>query len=166
MQWIFGVGHRLAQFVFSELYRALVTLNRIVSEVLVNTRVKIILCKKYLGKNGVVEKKCFHHLDVHSLSPVSDIDVMHVIFIYIYISCDFIAWWRHQMETLTALLAVCAGNSPVTGEFPRQGQWREALVFSLICAWLNGWVNNREAGDLGRHRAHYDVTVMDQLIRH
>ena len=43
---------------------------------------------------------------------------------------------------------------------PHKGQWRRALVFSLICAWINGWVNNREAGDLRRHRAHYDVKVM------
>ena len=35
-----------------------------------------------------------------------------------------------------------------------------ALMFSLICAWINGWLNNRQAGDLKRHRAHYDVTVM------
>ena len=33
-------------------------------------------------------------------------------------------------------------------------------MFSLICAWINGWVNNREAGDLRRHRTHYDVTIM------
>ena len=69
-------------------------------------------------------------------------------------------WWRHQMETFSALLALSAGNSPVTGEFPHKGQWRGALMFSLICAWINGWVNNREAGDLRRYRAHYDVTVM------
>ena len=195
-------------------------------------------------------------------------------------------WWRHQMETLSALLALCAGNSPVTGEFPSQrpvtrsfdvffdlrlnqklfkqsrrrgieiplcslwrhcyhfidglwpiddqdqqqdfqlnsqihwfcfifirssynhffamnpttnsrvpddfkihddvikwkhfprywpfvrgihrfpvnsphkGQWRGALSFSLICARINGWVNNGEAGDLRRHHGHYDVTVM------
>ena len=31
---------------------------------------------------------------------------------------------------------------------------------SLICVWINSWVNNREAGDLRRYRAHYDVTVM------
>ena len=31
---------------------------------------------------------------------------------------------------------------------------------ALICAWINGWVNNRLAGDLGRYHAHYDVTVM------
>ena len=31
-----------------------------------------------------------------------------------------ITWWRHQMETFSALLAICAGNSPVTGDFPAQ----------------------------------------------
>ena len=41
-----------------------------------------------------------------------------------------------------------------------KGQWREALMFSLICTRINGWINNREAGDLRRHHAHYDVTVM------
>ena len=46
------------------------------------------------------------------------------------------------------------------GEFPHKGQWRGALLFSLICVWINGWVNNREAGDLRRYRAHYDVIVM------
>ena len=34
-------------------------------------------------------------------------------------------------------------------------------MFSLICVWLNGWVNNHEAGDLRRHRGHYDVNVME-----
>ena len=36
-------------------------------------------------------------------------------------------WWRHQMETFSASLALCAGNSPVTGEFPHKGQWRGAF---------------------------------------
>ena len=44
---------------------------------------------------------------------------------------------------------------------PHKGQWRGALVFSLICDWINGWVNNREAGDLIRHRFYIDVTVMN-----
>ena len=43
---------------------------------------------------------------------------------------------------------------------PHQGQSRGALMFSLICAWINGWVNNRDAGDLRCHRAHYEVIVM------
>ena len=43
---------------------------------------------------------------------------------------------------------------------PYKGQWRGALMFSLICACINAPINNREAGDLRRHRAHYDVIVM------
>ena len=42
-----------------------------------------------------------------------------------------------------------------------KGQWRGALMFSLICAWINRWVNNNEAGDLRRYHAHYDVIVME-----
>ena len=49
-------------------------------------------------------------------------------------------------------------RSPVNS--PHKGQWRGALMFSLICVWINDWVSNREAGDLRRYRAHYDVTVM------
>ena len=45
--------------------------------------------------------------------------------------------------------------------FPHKGQWHGALMFSLICAWINGWANNREAGDLRRHRVNYDVIVME-----
>ena len=50
-------------------------------------------------------------------------------------------------------------RSPVKS--PHKGQWRGTLMFSLICVWINDWVNNREAGDLRRYRAHYDVIVMD-----
>ena len=41
-----------------------------------------------------------------------------------------------------------------------KGRRRRALMSSLICAWTNGWVNNRDAGNLRRHRSHYDVTLM------
>ena len=53
-------------------------------------------------------------------------------------------------------------RSPVNS--PHKGQWRGALMFSLICAWINTWVNNREAGDLRRHRAHYDIIVMRMWV--
>ena len=43
---------------------------------------------------------------------------------------------------------------------PHKGQWRGALIFSLMCAWRNGRVNNRDAGDLRLRRAHYGVIVM------
>ena len=49
-------------------------------------------------------------------------------------------------------------RSPVNS--PHKGQWYGALMFSLICVWINSWANNREAGDLRRYRVHYDVSVM------
>ena len=64
------------------------------------------------------------------------------------------------MEAFSALLAICAGNSPVPGEFLNKGQWRGTLMFSSICVWINGWVNIREADNLRRYRAHYDIIVM------
>ena len=56
------------------------------------------------------------------------------------------------METFSALLALCEGNPP---DSPHKGQWR---------ARTNDWVNYRDAGDLRRQRAHYDVTVMIESI--
>ena len=72
-----------------------------------------------------------------------------------------ISWWCHQMETFSALLALVVRGihrSPVNS--PHKSLWLGALMFSLICAWTNGWVNNQDAGDLMCHRAQYDVTVM------
>ena len=66
-------------------------------------------------------------------------------------------WWRHQMKTFSALSTLCVGNSP------DKGQWRRALMFSLICAWTNGWVNDRDASDLRRHCTQHDVTVMGKV---
>ena len=49
--------------------------------------------------------------------------------------------------------------SPVNS--PHKGQWRRALMFSLIYARLNSWVNNREVGDFRRHPTHCEVIVME-----
>ena len=46
-------------------------------------------------------------------------------------------WWRHQMETFSALLALCAGNSPTTANFPHKGSWRGALVYVFFDVHLN-----------------------------
>ena len=55
---------------------------------------------------------------------------------------------------------MCTKFPPVSDGFPHKGQWRGALMFSLICAWTNGWANNLDTGDLRRHRTQYDVIVM------
>ena len=75
-------------------------------------------------------------------------------------NATYVPWWRHQMETFSALLALCAGNTPVPANSPHKGQWRGALMFSLIYAWINDWVNSREAGDSRRQRGHYYINVM------
>ena len=67
---------------------------------------------------------------------------------------------RHQMEAFSALLALCAGNSPVTGEFPSQQAEKRSLDAFFDLRLTNGLVNNRDAGGLRCHLGHYDVTVM------
>ena len=65
------------------------------------------------------------------------------------------------MEAFSVLLAFVRGINRPHMNSPHKGQWRGALMFSLIYAWKkNGWINNREAGDLSHHRAHYDATVI------
>ena len=65
-------------------------------------------------------------------------------------------WWRHPMETFSELLAICAMEFTGHRWIPRTKASDAELWCFLICAWINGWVNNREAGDLRRHRTHYD----------
>ena len=69
---------------------------------------------------------------------------------------DDVIKWKHFPRYWPFVRGI--HRSPVNS--PHKGQWRGALMFSLICAWINAWVNNREAGDLRRYRAHCDVTVM------
>ena len=71
---------------------------------------------------------------------------------------DGMSSWRHQMETFSALLAICAGSSPVPSEFP--AQMPVTRSFDVFCAHINSWVNNGEAGDLRSILTHYDVTVV------
>ena len=71
------------------------------------------------------------------------------------------------METFSALLAICAGNSPVIGEFPAQRPVTRTFDVSFdlhLNKRLSKQPLNGEAGDLRRYRAHYDVTVMINKI--
>ena len=75
-----------------------------------------------------------------------------------------LTWWRHQMETFSALLVLCARNSPVTGEFPAQRSSDTELRCFFDLRLNKRLSKKREAGDLRRHRAHYDVIVMNASI--
>ena len=69
---------------------------------------------------------------------------------------DDVINWKHFPRNWPFVRGI--HRSPVNS--PPKKQWPGALMFSLICVWTNGWVNNREAGDLGRYRTHFDVIVM------
>ena len=81
-------------------------------------------------------------------------------------------WFRASTDAVFYMMTFSNGSifcitSPLFGEFTghrwiplTKGQWRGPLMFCLICVWINGWVNNREADDLKHHRTHYDFPVM------
>ena len=69
---------------------------------------------------------------------------------------DDVIKWKHFPRNWPFVRKI--HRSPVN--FPHKGQWRGALMFSLIYVWINDWANNREAGDLRRYPVHYDVIVM------
>ena len=74
----------------------------------------------------------------------------------IFVHHDDVITWKHFPRYWPFVRGI--HRSPVNS--PHKGQWRGALMFSLNCVWINSWVNNREAGDLRRYRAHYDVIVI------
>ena len=74
---------------------------------------------------------------------------------------DDVIKWKHFPRYWPFVRGI--HRSPVNS--PHKGQWRGALMFTLICARINDSVNNREAGDLRRHRAHYDVIVITNKVR-
>ena len=79
------------------------------------------------------------------------------IIIECWVKHDDVIKWKHFPRYWPFVRGI--HRSPVNS--PNKGQCRGALMFSLICARIKGWVNNGEAGDLRRNRAHYDVTLMD-----
>ena len=69
---------------------------------------------------------------------------------------DDVTKWKHFPRYWPLVRGI--HQSPVNS--PHKGQWHGALVFSLVCPWINGWVNNRKAGDLRCHGTDYDVIVV------
>ena len=94
-----------------------------------------------------------------SCQPPHISQTLFVWWLYSHIHCvlhDDIIKWKHFPHYWPFVGGI--HRSPVNS--PHKGQWCGALIFSLICSWINDWVNNREAGDLRCHHPHYDITVM------
>ena len=72
-------------------------------------------------------------------------------------------WARYKIIICGDLLMMTSSNGNVFRvpcEGNHKGQWCLALIFSFLCTWTHGWASSRDAGDLRRPSAHYDVTVM------
>ena len=80
---------------------------------------------------------------------------------HFYFFHDDVTKWKH----FPRYWPFVRGIYPSPVNTPHKGQWRGALMFSLICVWTNGWVNHRDAGNLIRHGANYDVTAMSHDCR-
>ena len=78
------------------------------------------------------------------------------------VACEFafhnddVMKWKHFLRSWPFVSGI--HRSPVNS--PHKGQWRGALMLSFIHAWTNGWAKHRDSGELRRHCAHYDATVM------
>ena len=72
---------------------------------------------------------------------------------------DDVIKWRHFPRYWPFVRGI--HQSPVNSS--HKGQCGGALMFSLICAWIKGWLKNCEAGYLRRHCVHYGVTVMRKI---
>ena len=104
----------------------------------------------------IISETLWHSPEVNFTGHAQDIISILEMNLKITNSYDDVIKWKHFPRYWPFVRGI--HRSPVNS--PHKGQWRGALMVSLICAWMNGWVNNREAGDLRRHRAHYDVIVM------
>ena len=89
---------------------------------------------------------------------IKERNVRHNMILYKSTLHDYVIKWKHFARYWPFVLGI--HRPPMNST--HQGQWRGALIFSLICAWINASVNNREASDLRCHRGHYDVIVMSQ----
>ena len=88
------------------------------------------------------------------------IQLWNMLFVTDIVRVIQITWWLIKWRHFPRYWPFVRRNHRSPGNSPHKGRWRGVLMFSLICAWINRWVNNGEAGDLRHHRAHYDVIVM------
>ena len=118
-----------------------------------NKAIKICLCCRVHQFNDP-RRMCKHFCVI--FKPVLIIFIYSISVKLLSGECHRIKWWQANIGSYRSLV-----NSP------RNGQWCRALMFTLICAWTNGWVNTGDASDLRRHHTHYDATVMffDELQR-
>ena len=118
---------------------------------------------RLIQPRGGVTKFWFVNFSVSGVSIALVLQVLLELFeSYPYLTHYDVIKWKHFPCYWPFVWGIY--QSPVNS--PHKGQWCRALMFSLICAWINGWLNNREAGDLRRHCAHYVMYKCDSDSLH
>ena len=119
------------------------------------------LCPNDDLEDIVIKVAAFYTL-IHQFLLVSPIGALFVQVVRSLVLHDDVIKWKHFPRYWPFVREI--HRSPMNS--PHKGQWRGALMFSLICVWIITWVNNREAGDSRRYHAYYDVTVMTRIVYH
>ena len=119
-------------------------------------------------------RKCAHSHHMRSQSSMCGRDKI----LRVYCCCILLTWWRHQIESFCALLALCAGNLPVPGKFPSTGEFhpqrpmrRSFEVFFNLClnkrlskqSW--GWWFEKPSHPLRRHSNETHIPVFFFLLK-
>ena len=142
-----GLGdHRLMKRLVVWRHQANVDLSSVVSSTIYLKTIALRMFKKVI----ISTRLKITHLKSKPHNPAAD-DLSH----------DDVTKWKHFPRYWPFVRGI--HRSPVNSL--HKGQWRGALMISLICVWINSWENNREAGDLTRNHAHYDVIVMCPIYR-
>ena len=128
---------------------------------------------------SMLKNMAIHKVHDHTLEHISPCIVWTIYFIWssnplVPGACIFQeTWWRHQMETFSALLAICAGNSPVPGEFPTQRPVTRSfdVYFDLrpnkrLSKQSWGWWFETLSCSLWRHRNEYVNSVDIDVLVH
>ena len=111
------------------------------------------------------DHKSLRSIESFYINDLCPLELMHKEFLQYKRIKYWQRWAVHMMTSSNGNIFRATG--PLCGELTghrwiphTKGQWRRALRFSLICFWINDWVNNRKAGDLRRHNGPYGVIIM------
>ena len=109
-----------------------------------SVREVICMFKKKSRRKNIMLRSWYFFL----LSTIHFVQQTRIWFIkYVFVTKPAYSWWRHQMETFSALLALVLGLHRWPVNSPHKGQLRGVWCY-LSCTWTNGWVNSRYAGAL------------------
>ena len=115
---------------------------------------------QWCNKSNLMITSAFTHKTCHNMAELgrhqADANQFCILWHADGYTHDDVIKWKHCPRCWSLVRGI--HRSPVNSLY--KGKWRWPFMFSLLCTWINGWVNNWDSSDLRRHRAHYDITAM------